>query len=111
MVFIGEIAVLLLNKHFQWFQIGDRNSFSWNLWARLWDLQTLLLYLFQVINASDEDNLGYLTYDIIGGDTDCHDIFKIDKSTGALSINNTGHCLDYDVSPVHTLLVQAKDGE
>lgn len=61
------------------------------------------------MNATDLDNLGSITYSIVGGDVSCHDVFSM-ASSGILYINDTHNCLDYELRPVHTLLVQASDG-
>ena len=68
------------------------------------------LILFQVVGASDKDRLGQLSYSIVETDEFCPDIFRIDNTTGLLYMDNTRHCLDYDVSHLHTLLIQAQDG-
>ena len=65
--------------------------------------------IFQVF-ASDIDKLGPLSYSIVGGGGNCSDIFRMDNRTGRLFINNTEDCLDHDISPVHTLLIEARDG-
>ena len=67
--------------------------------------------IFQVFSgASDIDKLGPLSYSIVGGGGNCSNIFRMDKVTGMLFINNTENCLDHDISPVHTLLIEARDG-
>ena len=77
--------------------------------AYVYKMYFVLIFQF-FSGASDIDKLGPLSYSIVGGGGNCSNIFRMDNVTGKLFINNTEDCLDHDISPVHTLLIEARDG-